>query len=106
MTTQSAGQPGEAKRRDDAAIWITFRESPVPVKAMLAGVFVNRLGGFIAVWLVLFLHTQRGFSPVLAGAALSAYGAGAVLGVLVGGSLADWLGPRRATLISMFGAAF
>jgi MFS family permease len=71
---------------------------------MLAGVFVNKLGAFIQVFLVLFL-THRGFTVVQAGLALSADGAGAVLGVLIGGSLSDRLGPRRATLISMVGTA-
>jgi MFS family permease len=104
MTAQSAGEQPEAKQRDDAGIWITLRESPLAVKAMLAGVFVNKLGGFIVVFLVLFM-IHRGFTPVQAGAALSLDGAGAVLGILAGGSLSDWLGPRRATLISMFGSA-
>lgn len=74
----------------------------MPVKAMLAGVFVNKLGGFLQVFLVLFL-IHRGFTVIQAGAALSANGAGAVIGILVGGSLSDRLGPRLATLISMFG---
>lgn len=104
MTTQRAGQQAKAKPRDDAGIWITLRESPLAVKAMLAGVFVNKLGGFVLVFLVLFM-IHRGFTPVQAGVALSANGAGAVLGILAGGSLSDWLGPRRATLISMFGSA-
>ncbi|MGH3159635.1 MAG: MFS transporter, partial [Streptosporangiaceae bacterium] len=102
MTTEPAGD--QVKKGDDAGIWITLRESPLAVKAMLAGVFVNRLGGFILVFLVLYM-VHRGFSTVEAGAALSAYGGGAVLGVLIGGSLSDQLGPRRATLISMFGTA-
>ena len=98
-------QGSKSGRRDDAGILITLRESPLPVKAMLLGVFVNRLGTFIQTFLVLFL-TNRGISVVQAGIALSAYGAGAVLGVLVGGSISDRLGPRRAILISMVGSAF
>ena len=105
MTTQSAGQENKARKRDDAGIWVTVRESPLAVKAMLAGVFVNKLGAFIQVFLVLFL-IHRGFTVLQAGVALSADGAGAVLGVLAGGLLSDWLGPRRATLVSMFGTAF
>jgi len=104
MTAQSAGEQPKAKKRDDAGIWVTLRESPLAVKAMLAGVLVNRLGGFVLVFLVLFM-IHRGFTTVQAGTALSLDGAGAVIGVLVGGSLSDWLGPRRATLISMFGTA-
>jgi MFS family permease len=102
VTTQSDDQQAKAKPRNTAGIWITIRESPLPVKAMLAGVFVNKLGAFIQVFLVLFL-IHRGFTVVQAGLALSANGAGAVLGILIGGNLSDWLGARRATLISMFG---
>jgi MFS family permease len=104
VTTRSARRRAKPGPRDDAGILITFRESPLPVKAMLLGIFVNRLGTFIQTFLVLFL-TNRGITEVQAGIALSAYGAGAVLGVLVGGSLSDRLGPRRAILISMVGSA-
>jgi MFS family permease len=103
MTTEPEAQ--KASRGEDAGIWITIRESPLPVKAMLGGVFVNKLGGFILVFLVLFL-IHRGFSAVEAGAALSGYGGGAVLGILVGGLLSDRLGPRLATVISMAGSGF
>ena len=70
MTAQPAGGDAPAKAGDDAGIWITLRESPPAVKALLAGVFVNRLGAFLQIFLVLFL-TKRGFSEVEAGTALS-----------------------------------
>jgi MFS family permease len=88
----------------DTRIRVTWREAPPAVKALLAGVFVNKLGAFLQVFLVLFL-TARGFSSIEAGLALGTYGAGAVVGVLVGGALTDRLGPRRATLLSMGGTA-
>ncbi|HEY0637715.1 MAG TPA: MFS transporter, partial [Pseudonocardiaceae bacterium] len=88
----------------DARILTTWRESPLPVKALLAGIFVNRLGAFIQVFLVLFM-TTRGFSTVQAGIALGGYAAGAVFGVLIGGTLTDRLGPRRTILVSMAGTA-
>ncbi|MDP9221696.1 MAG: MFS transporter [Actinomycetota bacterium] len=90
--------------KDDAGIWITLRQTTVPVRAMLVGVLVNRLAGFLQTFLVLFM-THRGFSAVEAGGALSGYGIGALLGILLGGALADRLGPRLATLISMTGTA-
>lgn len=99
-----AGKHAAVKTGQDAGIWITLRESPPAVKALLAGVFVNKLGAFLQIFLVLFL-TKRGYTEVQAGIALSAYGAGAVLGVLTGGALSDRLGPRRATLVSMTGTA-
>ncbi len=104
MTTQAGSEDPAVKRGDDAGILITFRESPGAVKALLVGLFVNKLGQFIQVFLVLFL-TNRGFTAVQSGAALSAYGAGSVLGLAVGGPLTDSLGVRRATLLSMNGTA-
>ncbi len=104
MTEKPAGRHAAVKAGQDAGIWITLRESPPAVKALLVGVFVNKLGAFLQIFLVLFL-TKRGYTEVQAGIALSAYGAGAVLGVLTGGALSDRLGPRRATLVSMTGTA-
>ena len=76
----------------------TLREAPLGVKAILAGVFVNRLSGFMNIFLVLFL-TSRGYSPAEASLALGVYGAGALLGVFLGGSLAERLGARNATVL-------
>ncbi|MPZ26578.1 MAG: MFS transporter [Micromonosporaceae bacterium] len=71
---------------------------------MLAGVFVNRLAGFLQIFLVLFI-TDRGFSTGQAGLALGLWGAGGVLGTILGGYLSDRLSARAATLISMLGSA-
>lgn len=86
-----------------AGIWATFRDSPRAVKAILSGVFINRLGGLLNIFLVLFL-TAKGYSTEQATFALGVYGGGAVVGVLIGGTLADRLGARTATVISMAGA--
>ncbi|TCO51862.1 putative MFS family arabinose efflux permease [Kribbella antiqua] len=90
---------------ESTGIWATIREAPVPVKALLVGVFVNKLGWFLQVFLVLFLTTSKGFTPVEAGTALGVYGGGSVIGLIIGGSLSDKLGPRAAVMISMFGMA-
>jgi len=74
------------------------------VKAIFCGVFVNRIGAFLNIFLVLFL-TSKGHSPSEATFALGAYGAGGVLGVLIGGMLADRLGARNATVLSMSSSA-
>ena len=92
------------KHVDSAGIWTTFSESPLAVKAIFGGVFVNRVGGFLNIFLVLFL-TSKGHSPAEASIALGAYGFGGVLGVLIGGMLADRLGARNATVLSMFSSA-
>lgn len=93
-----------AESTDQAGVWITLRESSVPARAILAGVLVNQLGGFLQIFLVLFL-TERGFSAVQAGLALGSYGAGSFAGVLIGGAFSDRLGPRSAAFASMAGFA-
>ncbi|MFE9421340.1 MFS transporter [Kitasatospora sp. NPDC006697] len=84
--------------------WTTFTESPLAVKAILAGVVINRLGAFLSIFLVLYL-TARGYSADQAALALGGYGAGGVAGVLIGGALANALGARNATVLSMTGSA-
>ncbi|MCC9307420.1 MFS transporter [Kitasatospora sp. RB6PN24] len=84
--------------------WSTFAQSPIAVKAILAGVVISRLGAFLSIFLVLYL-TSRGYSADQATLALGGYGAGAVLGILVGGALANALGARNATVLSMTGSA-
>jgi predicted MFS family arabinose efflux permease len=92
-----------AEAPDRAGVLQTWSRAPAAAKAMLVGTFVNRLGAFFQTFLVLFL-THRGFSPVQAGVALGVYGLGGLLGVLTGGALADRLGVRTATLLSMAGS--
>ncbi|MEV4254859.1 MFS transporter [Spirillospora sp. NPDC049652] len=87
-----------------AGVWETWREAPVPVRAVIAGLLVNRLGTFVQVFLVLYL-THRGFSTTDAGIGLGVYGAGTVLGLLVGGGLTDRIGSRWTIVVSMAGSA-
>jgi predicted MFS family arabinose efflux permease len=66
----------------------------------MVGTFVNRLGAFLQVFLVLYL-VHSGYSGAQAGGALGAYGAGAVLGMMTAGGLTDRLGIRRTLMASM-----
>jgi MFS family permease len=86
-----------------ARILATWRESPPAVKTVLAGIFVNRLSGFLNIFLVLYLAAE-GYSPDAAAFGLGAYGAGAMVGVLIGGSLAARFGTRATTVIGMGGS--
>ncbi|GAB1646625.1 MFS transporter [Krasilnikovia sp. MM14-A1259] len=97
MSSRSATAPADG-------IQVTWRASPRPVKAVIAGILVNRFGGFLQVFLVLYL-TERGFSAVQAGTALGALGAGAVLGTLGGGWLTAAVGCRLAIVTSMSATA-
>ena len=90
--------------REQQAIGTTLRTSDPSVRWLLFGVFINQLGAFVQVFLVLFL-VDGGASQGRAGLALGAYGAGSVLGALLGGRLADRLGRRTTMTLSMLGAA-
>jgi MFS family permease len=91
---------GEVASAEKPSVRATFRESPLAVKTILAGVLLNRLGGFLNIFIVLYL-TSKGYSAERAALALSVYGAGAVVGIFVGGALAVRLGARNSTVISM-----
>jgi MFS family permease len=92
MTT-AATPPTDSGALGTAGVLESLRAAPPAAKALLAGVFVNKLGGFLQLFVVLYL-VHRGFSAVAAGSALGAYGLGSVLGVLAGGWLSDRLGRR------------
>jgi MFS family permease len=93
--------PAQAGDRGNAVgIRAAFADSQFPVKVVLVGVLISRLSGFLNLFIVLYL-TSKGYSTEQAAFALSAYGVGAVAGVLVGGTLANRLGPRNATVLSM-----
>ncbi|MFM2041752.1 MAG: hypothetical protein RLY86_328 [Pseudomonadota bacterium] len=81
-----------------------FRDYPLGVWLLLGGVLMLRTGYMVAPFLTLFLTEARGLSPDRAGIILSGYGAGAILGSILGGVLADRLGRRPAMLVSLFGA--
>ncbi|MDQ1739668.1 MAG: hypothetical protein QOE53_1320 [Pseudonocardiales bacterium] len=98
MATQTPQQSASV------GIWATFSESPVAVKAIIGGVFVNRMGGFLNIFLVLYLIAE-GHSASEAALGLGSYGIGGVVGVLIGGMLADRLGARNATVLSMSSSA-
>jgi MFS family permease len=95
MTTAAA-----AAQRTPAGVLESLRATPPAARAVLAGVFVNKLGAFLQVFVVLYL-THRGYSAVAAGGALGAYAAGSIAGLLVGGWLSDRLGARRTIAGSM-----
>jgi len=77
---------------------------PRPVRLLLVGTLVNKLGTFILPYLALVLlrdlHMREGEAARL----LFAYGAGSLVSILAGGVLADRLGRRRTLLLSLFGA--
>ncbi|GAA3286009.1 MFS transporter [Dactylosporangium vinaceum] len=63
---------------------------------------VNRAGGFVVIFLTIYLTTQRGFSAGAAGLVIGLYGVGGAIGVTAGGHLADRWGRRPTALLSLF----
>ncbi|HET9137737.1 MFS transporter [Actinophytocola sp.] len=81
-----------------------MKTTPTPVRYLLGGVFINQMGAFVQTFLVLYL-TVRGLSLGQAGAALTVYSAGAVLGTLLGGELTHRLGARTTIAVAMSASA-
>lgn len=81
-----------------------LRSLPATVWILFAGTFINRFGGFVVPFLVLYL-TRQGYSIRQSGLAIGVYGAGHILASALGGHLADRIGRRNTIAISMFGSA-
>jgi MFS family permease len=88
-----------------AGVFQTLRETSASVHYVLLGVFINQFGAFLRTFLVLYLTTARGFSAGLAGLALGFYAVGSIFGSLIGGALADRIGPRWTIAGTMSAAA-
>jgi MFS family permease len=101
---KSVKMAAETAATEKVGIWATYREAPLAVKTILAGVLMSKLGGFLNIFIVLYL-VSKGYSTERAALALSVYGAGAVAGILLGGTLAVRLGARNSTVISMSATA-
>lgn len=71
---------------------------------LFAGVFINRFGSFVTIFLILYM-TSRGYSIAQAGLAVSFYGVGGFIASAVGGALADSLGRKNTIMLSMFSSA-
>lgn len=69
------------------------------------GVLINRLGGFVATFLAIYLTQDRHFSVESAGFVVSLYGAGSLCAGPLGGALSDRIGRRTTLLIALVGAA-
>ena len=81
-----------------------LRALPAPVRLLVTGTFVNKLGGFIVPYLTLVLRKDFHLQDAEVGALLMAYGAGSLVSILVGGLTTDRLGRRVTLLLSLFGS--
>ncbi|GAB7041838.1 MULTISPECIES: MDR family MFS transporter [Catenuloplanes] len=70
-----------------------------------AGNLINRMGGFVVIFLAIYLTSARGLSESQAGLVLGLYGAGAAAGTMIGGMAADRFGRRPTLLVAHLGAS-
>ncbi|MFI6694802.1 MDR family MFS transporter [Streptomyces sp. NPDC050433] len=66
---------------------------------------VNRLGGFVATFMVLYLTMERGYSASYAGLVVALHGLGGVISSVGAGVMTDRLGRRPTLLISQSSTA-
>lgn len=64
-----------------------------------AGTLINRVGGFVVIFLTIYLTTVRDFSPSQAGLVMGLWAVGGAIGNVLGGVAADRVG-RKVTLLS------
>lgn len=73
---------------------------------VLAGDFMSALGsGLTAPFLIVYLHRVRGIDLTVAGLALASLAVASFAGNVIGGSLADRVGPRRALMAGLLCSA-
>ena len=89
MTIMNAGTPALPR-----AFW-----------ALWACQLVNRIGGFVQPFLVLYLTQERHLSASTAGAVAAAVGGGSVASQFIGGWLTDRIGRRTTMLAGFLGTA-
>ncbi|HYC03106.1 MAG TPA: MFS transporter [Azospirillaceae bacterium] len=78
-----------------------LRGLPPGVWVIVGGAFLGRCGSFVVPFLMLFLTGERGANPATAGLVVAAFGAGSVVGSLVGGTLADRIGRKPVMVGAM-----
>jgi MFS family permease len=80
-----------------------FRGLPNAFWVLFAGTLLNRIGGFVLVFLGIYLTEVRGLTPAEAGYVVAAFGCGALAGAPLGGALSDRVGRRPPLVASLIG---
>jgi MFS family permease len=77
---------------------------PGPVRLLVTGSLVNKVGTFIVPYLTLVLLRDFHLAEGAVAELLAAYGIGSIVSILVGGALTDRLGRRQTLMLSLFGS--
>ncbi|WP_238010888.1 MFS transporter [Dactylosporangium sp. AC04546] len=82
-------------------------KQPLPAQfwAVWTATLINRAGGFVIIFLAIYLTSQRGFSETTAGLVIGLYGLGGAIGVTAGGHLTDRWGRRPTALLALGSAS-
>ena len=75
-----------------------YHELPLPVHVLCLGLFINRAGSFVVVFLSIYVSEQLGYGKVFASQCIGAFGLGSILAAFIGGQLADQVG-RKAVMV-------
>ncbi|WTK15642.1 MFS transporter [Streptomyces sp. NBC_01525] len=94
-----------AASRLTRALPASFSGLPAQFWWLWTSTLVNRLGGFVATFLALYLTVERGYSASYAGLVGALYGLGGVVGSLGAGVLTDRAGRRPTMLVSQLATA-
>lgn len=87
------------------AVLTLFRDAysglPAATWLLALAAFINRAGAMVLPFLQIYMGQRWGWSVQEAGAIISIYGVGAVLGSLFGGTLCDRIGPVHVQILSL-----
>ncbi|MGW1148245.1 MDR family MFS transporter [Streptomyces sp. NPDC002454] len=100
-TERTAAAGGSVRR----ALRETVSGLPPAFWWLWTSTLVNRLGGFVATFMALYLTLERGYSASFAGLVAALYGLGGVVSALGAGVMADRLGRRPTLLIAQTSTA-
>jgi MFS family permease len=78
-----------------------FGGLPTAFWVLFTGTLVNRTGGFVLAFLMVYLTESRGLSAARAGGVVAAYGLGAMAGGPLGGAVSDRIGRRPTLIVSL-----
>ncbi|MFH8573344.1 MDR family MFS transporter [Streptomyces sp. NPDC017993] len=105
----ASGSAGRAGKGSGAALRRAAVESvsglPRQFWWLWTSTLINRLGGFVATFLALYLTVERGYSASYAGLVGALYGLGGVVSSIGAGVLTDRLGRRPTMLIAQLSTA-
>jgi len=82
--------------------WAGLAGLPRPIWTLCLATFINRSGTMVLPFLILYLTQSRGISASRAGAALTVFGVGSLVGQPLAGRLADRWGASRLLKASLF----